>query len=69
LVQQIPVIKDAPVGQNLQDHYGILAMQFLAPRGKGFHYKEEQAEFLKYVESGKGIYIHAVRYENQGLSR
>ncbi|CAG0922072.1 unnamed protein product [Notodromas monacha] len=51
---QIPVVKDAPVGKNLQDHVGMIAMQFLAPNGRGFHYQESQSEFMKFMSTGRG---------------
>ena len=53
-IVQIPLIRNAAVGKNLQDHYGVVAMQFLAPGGKGFTFSEDAAEIQKFLSARKG---------------
>ncbi len=51
---QITLIRNAAVGKNLQDHYGQVALQFLAPKGKGFSFSEDPAEMQKFLSTKKG---------------
>ncbi|CAG0920784.1 unnamed protein product [Notodromas monacha] len=55
---KIPVVRDAPVGKNLQDHIGICAMTFLAPNARGSSSNSNEtdlrAEIFKFLNHGKG---------------
>ncbi|CAG0918968.1 unnamed protein product [Notodromas monacha] len=52
----IPVIRDLPVGRNLQDHIGVFGLNFLAKKGLAFKQDryEKLSSILKYYLKGEG---------------